>query len=138
MKTIVAAKRYFPLMLNYNNCFKDVGMDWYAPSICFAKEKGWIKGYDDGTFHPQESLTKAESLKIILEAFNVVAVEDRSHPMEMFADLEKNTWYYPYIETALILGLIDDNPNLELYYPDNPALRGDIAQIIYRVLQLQM
>ncbi len=138
IKAIVTAKKYFPLALNYNGCFKDVGMEWYAPAVCFAKEKEWVKGYADGTFHPQESLTRAEALKIIMEAFEIRVAEVDDPPLETFADLDRDAWYYPYVETALALKLIDENPNLEFYRPDDPALRGDTSQIIYRVLQSRL
>lgn len=134
MKTIVNAKKQFPLALNYSNCFKDVRNEWYAPSVCLAKEKGWVSGYADGSFHPNETLTKAEALKMILEAFEIKKTPD-APPVDMFEDLDKDAWYYPYVEIALDRKLINENPNLEFYQPDAPAIRGDIAQIIYRVIQ---
>ncbi len=134
-KTIVAAKKQYPLTLNYNNCFTDVNNEWYAPSVCLAKEKGWIKGYADGSFHPNETLTKAEALKMVLEAFGVSEDGTEVLPANMFQDLDQGAWYYPYVKTALTKKLIDENPNLEFYKPNNPALRGDVAQLIFRVLQ---
>jgi hypothetical protein len=138
VKTIVAAKKYFPLALNYNNCFADVGMEWYAPAVCLAKEKEWVKGYADGSFHPMESLTRVEALKMIMEAFDFKLAESAEEPVTMFADLDRDAWYYSYVETALVMKLIDDNPSLEFFRPEDPALRGDTAQIIYRVLQSQL
>ena len=138
IKTIVNAKKFYPLALNYNSCFKDVRNEWYAPAICFAKEKGWIRGYADGTFHPMDSLTKAESLKIILEAFGIKANEESDNQIETFVDLDRDAWYFPYVQTALREKLIDDNPNLELFRPEDSALRGDISQLIYRALQSQL
>jgi hypothetical protein len=135
VKTIVAAKKQFPLALNYNKCFTDVNNEWYAPSVCLAKEKGWIKGYVDGSFHPNETLTKAEALKMVLEAFAVGPDITDVMPANMFQDLDQQAWYFSYVRTALIRKLIDENPNLEFYKPDDPALRGDVAQLIYRVLQ---
>ncbi len=133
VKTLVGAKKLYPLALNFNSCFKDVNNQWFAPSVCMAKEKGWVNGYTDGSFHPDESLTKSEALKIIMSAFEITP--DSTTPvLNMFEDLDKDAWYYPYVNTALSRKLIDDNPNLELYKPDAPALRGDVAQIIYRVL----
>lgn len=138
IKTIVSAKKFFPLALNYNSCFKDVGNEWYAPAVCFAKDKEWIRGYADGSFHPLETLTKAESLKIILEAFEVNTEVGTDEQIETFADLDRDAWYFPYVQTALREKLIEDNPNLELYKPEDPALRGDTAQVIYRVLQSRL
>ena len=134
IKTIVAAKREYPLALNYNNCFKDVGTEWYAPAICLAKEKGWVNGYGDKTFHPTETLTKAEALKMIMEAFAIKETPDAVPPLNNFADLDKDAWYYNYIKVALERKLLDENPNIENFGPEAPATRGEAAQIIYRVL----
>src|SRR3989338_3461544 len=35
-----------------SDCFSDVGDDWYAKYVCYAKAQGYISGYDDGTFKP--------------------------------------------------------------------------------------
>jgi hypothetical protein len=134
LKTIVSAKKQYPLALNYTNCFKDVKNQWFAPAVCLAKEKGWISGYTDGSFHPNEILTKAEALKMILKAFDIKKTPD-TPSVDMYEDVEKNAWYYQYIETALSRKLINENPNLEFYQPESPATRGYVAQIIYRVLQ---
>ncbi len=135
IKTIVNAKKSFPLALNYNSCFIDVQTQWFAPSVCFAKEKGWINGYVDGSFHPTESLTKVESLKMILDAFEIKIMENPEGE-DTFEDLDRDAWYFPYVQTALKENLIEDNPNLEFYDPESPATRGSVAQIIYRAMQL--
>lgn len=134
IKTIVAAKRQFPLALNYNNCFKDVGNEWYAPAVCLAKEKGWVNGYGDNTFHPTETLNKVEALKMIMEAFDIKETPDSISPANNFADLDRDAWYYGYVKVALERNLLDENPNLEFFKPEDPATRGEAAQIIYRVL----
>ena len=52
----------------FNNCFSDVEDQWFAPYICYAKDKGWVAGYDDGNFKPESQITRVEAMKIILEA----------------------------------------------------------------------
>lgn len=134
MKTIVTAKREYPLALNYNNCFKDVGTEWYAPYVCLAKEKQWVGGYEDGSFHPDDSLTKAEALKMIMVAFGIKETPDSVVPLNSFADIDKDAWYADFIKVAEERNLLDENPAVDLYKPNDPANRGDAAQIIYRVL----
>ena len=138
IKTIVNAKKFYPLALNYNSCFTDVGNEWYAPAVCFAKDKEWINGYADGSFHPMETLTRAESLKIILEAFEIDVSGGSEDQTVTFADMYRDAWYLPYVQTALNVKFLDENPNLDLYMPDEPALRGDTFHVIYRVLQSQL
>jgi len=71
VKTVVNAKKQFPLALNYNNCFKDVKNEWFAPSICFAKSNGWVGGLADGKFHPDDGLTRDDTMKVLVKAFAI-------------------------------------------------------------------
>ena len=49
------------------SAFSDVNTSsWYAAYVEKAKKLGAINGYSDGTFGPNKSITRAESLKILL------------------------------------------------------------------------
>ena len=49
--------------------FEDVkSSDWYYESVCFAKEKGWVNGFEDGTFKPNDTLTKAQAISVVARA----------------------------------------------------------------------
>ncbi len=134
VKLIVNAKKQYPLALNYSNCFKDVKTQWFAAPVCLAKDKGWVGGYSDGAFRPNAVVTRAEAVKMILQAFKIKKIPDV--PVgNMFEDIEQNYWFYPYMEIALSRKLVNENPNLEFYRPEEAATRGFAAQIIYRVLQ---
>lgn len=52
--------------------FKDVkSTHWAYGSICAAYEKGWLKGYPDGTFKPDNSVTRAELAALLIGAKNL-------------------------------------------------------------------
>lgn len=82
IKTLITSKKQFPLALNYNNCFKDVKNEWYAPSTCLAKERGWIKGYDDNSFHPNDDVTRGEAIKMMTKTFDI-----NDYPADLVGDL---------------------------------------------------
>jgi len=45
----------------FTNYFSDVQKtDWFAPYVTFAKSNGWINGYPDGSFKPQNSVSQQE------------------------------------------------------------------------------
>ncbi len=71
VKTLVTAKRQFPLVFNNNNCFSDVKTQWFAPAVCLAKSKGWIVGFDDGTFRPDQTLTREDAMNTLVKAFKL-------------------------------------------------------------------
>ncbi|MGI5948705.1 S-layer homology domain-containing protein [Peptoniphilus sp.] len=45
--------------------FTDASNDWYSEAINYVVEKGFINGYEDGTFKPNEKITRAEFAKMI-------------------------------------------------------------------------
>lgn len=45
--------------------FKDANNSWYSDEINFAANKGFINGYSDGTFRPNQAITRAEFAQMI-------------------------------------------------------------------------
>ena len=50
---------------NPTTSFKDANNAWYSDEINFAVAKGFIKGYSDGTFKPNQAITRAEFAQMI-------------------------------------------------------------------------
>ncbi len=101
------------------NCFKDVAAsDWYAKYVCFAKDKGIIGGYPDGTFKPAQNVNVAEALKIVLETYfgNVTPVDGE--------------WYQKYVDYAHKQDFWLDEWMSESYL----LKRGEMAELMYRAL----
>lgn len=70
------------------SCFDDVPANqWYTKYICYAQAAGWVNGYSDGSFRPEQNINFVEALKIVLQVFNV------TYP-------ETSPWYRGIIETA--------------------------------------
>ena len=54
--------------------FTDLGeADWYYEYVYSAKEKGYLGGYEDGTFKPDRNITRAEACKIVYNFLTVVS-----------------------------------------------------------------
>lgn len=115
-----------------NNPFIDTDKDaWFTPYIAVAKEKGIIKGYEDNTFKPEQSINLVEALKIYLECH-----KDLSYPegfKNHFADVDENAWYAKYLRYADEKDLLEIYPSNKIY-PFANQNRGDIAGMIYRNL----
>ncbi len=54
-----------------DDCFTDLAGTWGAKYICYAKERGFVKGYPDGTFKPTETVNFIEALKIAMQVLSV-------------------------------------------------------------------
>lgn len=78
---------------------------WYAPYVASAKSRGIVGGYEDGSFRPNNPVTRAEALKIII---NTLA-PGLSAGMEAsaFTDIEIGAWYAPYAELVRRKGLME-------------------------------
>lgn len=82
----VASNRSTAAQLKTNG-FKDVSTsDWFANDLCVAKSLGIIKGYPDGNFKPNKSVSVAEAAKIVIVG---LAKQKLS---------EGNPWYQSYVD----------------------------------------
>jgi hypothetical protein len=68
-KLLVSAHKAIPHELTNSYCFKDVGSEWFARYVCFAKSKGWVQGYADGKFYPEKNLSRDEAERMIAKSF---------------------------------------------------------------------
>lgn len=75
-------------------------------AILYLQDKGIIKGYEDGTFKPSKSVSRAEFLKIIIEG-SKLELDNDSEAKIPFTDIEQAAWYEPYIKTAYSSGWIN-------------------------------
>jgi len=131
LKILVEGTGVSPDLASYNNCFPDVGNEWFASYICYAKANKWISGYPDGTFKPANFVNKAEAIKMLLEIYNEPLYSASLAPYD---DVFSGTWFANYIYTAKTKGLLEETGNL--YYPSNNITRGEISENIYRLLTI--
>ncbi|HCW32260.1 MAG: s-layer domain-containing protein [Candidatus Peregrinibacteria bacterium GW2011_GWF2_39_17] len=127
---------YEPDKTIYHDCFSDVNEQWFAPSICYAFEQGWVKGYDDGLFHPANSVTKAEALKMILEAANVEVPTFVDTSLFPFTDVYGAAWYAPYVEVAYQKGFLEEEETM--FNPNQPRTRAAVVEEIFRSIVVSL
>lgn len=87
------------------NNFSDVSRyHWAADEIAVAEKMGWIKGYPDGTFRPDATITRAEMVTMINRALGrLPSSEDRLvsvSRMTTFPDCTPNDWFYLAVQEA--------------------------------------
>ena len=83
--------------------FSDVIGHWAAKEIGIAYYNDWIKGYPDGTFKPDQNITRAEAMTLI----NRVLERKPESPADLLANMNKWTdnmdtskWYYLDVQEA--------------------------------------
>ncbi|MGG0171847.1 S-layer homology domain-containing protein, partial [Paenibacillus dokdonensis] len=113
--------------------FQDVNeSSTYYKSIAAMVSTGIFQGYSDGTFKPDQSLTRAEMAKILVTTYQFPEEELAANP---FKDVSSTSWYAPYL-TSLIHNKITLGTSLTTYSPNNAVTRGEMALFIYRCQQL--
>ena len=117
----------------YRNCFPDVTTDWYAKYVCYAKDKGWVKGYDDGYFRPADPVNKVEALKMLFEVYEVELSEEAIVANLKYTDLSEEEWYAVYVWKASALGVLEE-PTGKSFNPDSDRSRAEMAEELYRYL----
>jgi hypothetical protein len=82
--------------------FSDTSGHWAEKYILSAAAKGWVKGYEDGTFKPDQYITRAEFVTLVNNVLNrKVHAEDILPDAAQFSDLENGKWYYEAMQEAV-------------------------------------
>ena len=111
--------------------FTDVPLEkWYAPAVATAVEQKLIKGYSDGTFRPEQIMTRAEALKVALEASKTTIKTTKGNE---YSDLAQNAWYTRYINFATSEGIMTGYNN-GTFRPSGQITRGEVTKIISTIL----
>lgn len=81
--------------------FDDISGHWASEYINRAAERGWISGYEDGTFRPDQSITRAEAMTLVNNVLNRhVQPENMLDNMVTWSDNTEDQWYYSAIQEA--------------------------------------
>ncbi|WP_338553707.1 S-layer homology domain-containing protein [Paenibacillus sp. KS-LC4] len=112
-----------------NVTFSDSSNHWGNKSISIAVKLGIVNGYQDGTFHPNASVTRAEFAAMISRAF---ALETDSKSSISFNDTA-SSWASTYINTlaakGIVMGYVDGS-----FKPDETISRAEMVAILARLL----
>ncbi len=105
---------------------------WAYDSVIYLSEKFILNGYFDGTFKPENNITRAEFAKIIVSATGSID----PYALSSFKDINKDEWYYSYVSTAYSMGYITGYPDGS-FRPNDNITRADICTIVNRVLKAE-
>lgn len=131
-KILVGATGAKPTLETHSKCFPDVKDEWFAPFVCYAKEKGWVSGYADGTFKPGKEVSKVEAIKIIVNAYEFDLGSATDIP---FDDTDKTAWYVPYLASASKKGLLETTTGR--YGVSDFISRGEVSENIFRSIMVK-
>ena len=108
--------------------FPDVPTNaWFAPAVVEATNQGWIKGFPDGKFHPEQSLNRAEWATLISRAFDLT----QDAPNAEYKDVPSQAWFARPVFALVENELIRETGNY--FQPDQPVNRADAAWILAKI-----
>ena len=112
--------------------FRDPIPGWAAPAINAAAAAGFISGFPDGTFRPNESLTRAQAMTVLTRAAGVAPL-DPSQVEPILAIYSDNATIPNFarasVAAATQAGLIVLYPNPSLINAARVASRGEVAAL---------
>jgi hypothetical protein len=106
--------------------FNDLAGHWAKDSILQAADKGYVDGYNDGSFLPDHAISKAEFLKMAVTSMNI--------PITSVSTGQ--SWYQPYVEALQKAGILQAGDLQEGW--DLPITRQEIATIALRSVSTEL
>ncbi|WP_054027568.1 glycoside hydrolase family 2 [Bacillus sp. FJAT-28004] len=110
---------------------KDETPVWAQPFIQAIAKAGYISGYEDGTFHAKNEITRSEFVVIIVRA---LGLEVDSNAELTFNDAEQvPAWARPYVAAAMEAGLVKGNGDGK-FNPNGSTTRAEAITLILGML----
>ncbi len=112
--------------------FTDVAANlWYSKYISYLEKYDIIKGYDDGTFKPDEQITRAEFVTMCARFYNLFD-KTTDAKSNKFTDVASSHWAYKFINSATAMDWINGYADGS-FKPDNNITRAEVVAIVNRV-----
>ena len=115
--------------------FSDTGGHWAASTINQLVQLGVTKGFEDGTFRPQATITRAQFITFVVRSFDIPPLPAAA---ATFTDVPTSHWASGYAETAVYFGALKPSEYAGgSFGPDVPITRLEMATIAVRALGLE-
>lgn len=125
---VVSGENYF--LVERTIEFKDINAHWSEKFVESMASKGVVSGYENGTFNPEKSVTRAEFVTMLIKAMDL----DLVTAGKSFKDIDSTNWANQYIETAYSKGIVKgSNGN---FNPDAKITRAEMAVMIANAMKL--
>lgn len=108
--------------------FNDLPEDhWATKQITEMSEKGVVVGYPDGSFKPDENVTRAEFASMAIKALG----QENAQVIQSikFTDIDGDFWAYDAIQKAVYFDLISNDKSSESFRPEDSVSRAEAINI---------
>lgn len=109
--------------------FTDIALgERFALAVYDLAEQNVLNGYEDGTFAPERTVSRAEAVKILLSSMGIADSED-SIAASAFSDVDSDDWFYSYVGTAMALGIVSGYED-GTFRPHDPVTRAEAVKML--------
>lgn len=128
------------LRLENGTAYKDVKTsDWYASAIHTAHSYGLISGFEDGTFRPNENITREQAMLVVSKAMRLAnlpgAGSEPDDILRVFSDAgHVSNWASSGVADSVNAGIITGRGS-EALAPKAFITRAEVAMTMQRLLQ---
>lgn len=110
--------------------FTDHDQSRYAEALSILKTYDMLQGVGDGSYHPANTLTRAELCQILASALNCVIPENPSP----YTDVSDDAWYAPAVIAVSNMGLVKGIGH-DLFLPEEPIDHQQFITVMGRLAQ---
>ena len=114
--------------------FPDVGEnEYFSRYVAWAYRSGLVNGYEDGTFRPEESITREQLCALLMRyaAYMGSELEEKAERVEFEDADEISDWARSSVEDCQIAGLVQGIGG-NVFDPQGTAARAEVAAILMR------
>ena len=113
--------------------FTDTATDtWYYAVLSFAHSKGFASGYSDGSFHPNNPISRAEVVELLVKASGQTSA-DTSNLNHQFTDVSAQDWFATSLAIALRSNIIQGYGDGS-FRPNNSISRAEACVMMVKAL----
>jgi len=109
----------------------DMNGHWARETVQKWIDQGAVKGYEDGTFRPENSITRAEFMSLVNSLYGYNIAND-----VVFKDVAADAWYADTIGKAAAAGYIAGYPDGTIR-PGSPISREEAASVLMKIMNLE-
>jgi hypothetical protein len=111
------------------DAYKDIKDHWAENDINYFASLNLINGYPDGSFRPNQEISRAEAASILVSQLKLPSVDAQ------FPDVSKTYWANKVIGAAAKAGFFSGYPSGK-FLPENSLTRAEAASILVRAYNL--
>jgi len=120
-------------VMEANKTYPDLAGHWSKANVESMAAKHVVSGYPDGTYKPENNITRAEFANLIVKALELDVVEYNNE----FNDINAADWYADVVATAYANGIIDGYPE-GTFLPNKEISRLEMAAMLSKALDVEI